>query len=183
MNLKTKLGFTLIELLVVITVIGILTAISTVSYSKVQAKGRDTQRINDLKKLQSALQLYYQDEGVFPTTGIANQWYSSETGDNFPNGPGNDGNWIPASPAPLAPKYIKQLPKDPKGGAGSTYSGDATCVDVKSSYVYRSDTGTGYALLSRCGSEAKTWDSYYEFYDYIRPNRAWKVCYGIGCDY
>ena len=57
-NSVRELGFTLIELLVVVSIIGILAALSTVSFTSTQKQARDTQRKSDLKQYQSALENY-----------------------------------------------------------------------------------------------------------------------------
>lgn len=59
-------GFTLIELLVVISIIAILMAVATVSYTNAQQKGRDNKRKSDLKAIQQALEVYYQQNGKYP---------------------------------------------------------------------------------------------------------------------
>lgn len=56
-NIKKK-GFTLLELLVVISIIGILIALGTVSYSAAQKKARDSKRRGDMKSLQNAMEQY-----------------------------------------------------------------------------------------------------------------------------
>lgn len=60
-------AFTLIELLVVIVIIGIIAAMTTVALNGVRAKARDTKRIADIRNLQSALEIYKNDNGVYPT--------------------------------------------------------------------------------------------------------------------
>ena len=60
-------GFTLLETLVVITIIGILAAVVTVSYSSVQASARDSVRLSDLEQIRLALNLYKQDFGSLPS--------------------------------------------------------------------------------------------------------------------
>src|SRR3989344_8208732 len=60
-----RLGFTLIELLVVIAIIGILIAAATVSYTKPHQKARDNRRKSDLKSVQQALELYFQQNGKY----------------------------------------------------------------------------------------------------------------------
>lgn len=60
-------GFTIVELLVVIVVIGILAAITIVSYSGVTAKARETKIVNIVKSYQTALQMYYTESGAYPT--------------------------------------------------------------------------------------------------------------------
>lgn len=52
-------GFTLFELLVSVSIIGILTALATVSYSTAQKRARDTRRIQDMQMLQKAEEQYY----------------------------------------------------------------------------------------------------------------------------
>jgi prepilin-type N-terminal cleavage/methylation domain-containing protein len=55
---KTTSGFTIVELLVVIVVIAILAAITIVAYNGIQARARDTQRIQDIKTIAKAHELY-----------------------------------------------------------------------------------------------------------------------------
>ena len=96
-----RLGFTLIELLVVIAIIGILIAAATVSYTKAQQKARDNRRKSDLKSVQQALELYFQQNGSYPISnvnmqivcGTAIDWGNSFTCNNI--------------------TYMNPLPKDP----------------------------------------------------------------------
>ncbi|MFH0856720.1 MAG: prepilin-type N-terminal cleavage/methylation domain-containing protein, partial [bacterium] len=59
-------GFTLIELLVVIAIIGLLSTLAVVSLNTARAKARDARRISDVKQIQTALELYYNDKGAYP---------------------------------------------------------------------------------------------------------------------
>lgn len=61
-------GFTLLELLVVISIIGILVAMGTVSYSTAQKKGRDSKRKSDLKSIQNAMEECYSLDTAYPVT-------------------------------------------------------------------------------------------------------------------
>src|SRR3990167_6962536 len=65
-NIKVKQGFTLIELLVVISIIAILVAAATASWTNAQQKSRDGKRKSDLKSIQQSLELYLQDNGTYP---------------------------------------------------------------------------------------------------------------------
>lgn len=62
-----KKGFTLIELLVVIAIIGLLSTLAVVALSSAREKARDSKRLSDLKQIQTALELYYTDNNVYPT--------------------------------------------------------------------------------------------------------------------
>jgi len=79
---KSKKAFTLIELLVVIAIIGILATISIVSLSNARAKSRDAKRAGDMKQVQTALELFFNDKGRYPSASEwdANQIFSTSTG-------------------------------------------------------------------------------------------------------
>jgi len=59
-------AFTLIELLVVIAIIGVLAAVVLASLNSARAKARDAQRLSDLKQIQTALEMYYNEYGYYP---------------------------------------------------------------------------------------------------------------------
>lgn len=71
---RTESAFTLIEMLVVISIIGILAALSTISFTSSQKQARDTQRKSDLKMYQNALEVKANTNGGLypPTESIAN---------------------------------------------------------------------------------------------------------------
>lgn len=99
-----KRGFTLIELLVVIAIIGLLASIVMVSLSSAKAKSRDSKRQADLKSIQLALALYYNDNGFYPKNIYATSGTAPSNG--------------------LAPTYLPSVPRDPN--AGSTACGDSS---------------------------------------------------------
>lgn len=61
-------GFTIVELLVVIVVIGILAAISLVSYTGITKKATNASFFSDLNNAKKQLSMYYTEYGSFPTT-------------------------------------------------------------------------------------------------------------------
>jgi general secretion pathway protein G len=63
---NNKKAFTLIELLVATTIIAVLIAIGTVSYSSVSRKSRDTKRRSDVEQIRAALEMYRADIGSYP---------------------------------------------------------------------------------------------------------------------
>lgn len=64
-----KRGFTLIELLVVIAIIGILSGIVITPISLARPKAYDSNRLNDMRTIKTALEFYYLDHGHFPCIG------------------------------------------------------------------------------------------------------------------
>ncbi|PKM91228.1 hypothetical protein CVU82_04245 [Candidatus Falkowbacteria bacterium HGW-Falkowbacteria-1] len=91
LNNKTMLSqrvfkaFTLIELLVVIAIIGIIAIMATVALQQARQGARDSKRVADTKQVSTALELFYNENGRYPTT---EEWdsgsmVSSSTGEVF----------------------------------------------------------------------------------------------------
>lgn len=121
-------AFTLIELLVVIAIIGVLSAVILSGLSVARAKGNDAKRITDMRELQKALELYYDANRVYPSTGSA--WWANCSAFGS-HGTSGAGGWIPN----LAPTYIPVLPLDPKP------------IGTSGCYVYKSD-GIDYFIIA-----------------------------------
>jgi len=70
MNLKEKSaknkGFTLIELLVVLAIITLIFSLILASMSTARKKARDSQRVQDFAQFSKALELYYNQYGMYP---------------------------------------------------------------------------------------------------------------------
>ena len=93
---KIARGFTLIELLVVVAIIGILSSIVLASLNTARIKGADAARISDVNSIETALEMYYNDNGGYPTSS------NSSNGDV----------WFSDSilTSKLVPKYISSMP-------------------------------------------------------------------------
>jgi prepilin-type N-terminal cleavage/methylation domain-containing protein len=65
---KNQKGFTLIELLVVIAIIGLLASVVLLALNSARSKSRDAKRLADMRQLSTALELFYNDMGGYPTT-------------------------------------------------------------------------------------------------------------------
>ncbi len=89
---KTVWGFTLIELLVVISIIGVLATLITANLNAARSRSRDAVRKADLKNIQTALRLYYNDSGAYPA--------SINWGEEWSNTSNVYMNEVPADPLP-----------------------------------------------------------------------------------
>lgn len=133
-----KSGFTLIELLVVITIIGILAALATVSYTNAQQKGRDGKRKADLKAVQQALELYYQTAGWYPDASSGNircnirQGYNAQTGTTIY---WTGGAFSCRDKNLIVQTFLQSMPSDPK-------------YQSTTGYYYTSSDQNHYALYT-----------------------------------
>jgi prepilin-type N-terminal cleavage/methylation domain-containing protein len=109
MNLTTKThGFTIVELMVVIVVIGILAAISIISYTGVQNKARTASALTNALEVQNKSDLYAADlgNGTYPVNGTALENIStSEAASLSPATKILLGTIVPSSTAPTALIY------------------------------------------------------------------------------
>ena len=71
-NEKQNKGFTLVELLVVISLIGILSTLVIANLNSARERARDAQRKSDLRNIQTALRLYYNDNAGYPASSSYN---------------------------------------------------------------------------------------------------------------
>lgn len=106
-------GFTLIEILISVAIIGVLATIGIISYSKAQIIARDSKRKDDLRALQTALELYYQRNRFYPpgsSSCAADANYQSNTSTS----------WDSFSTI-LNSTYISKLPNDPINNTTTRY--------------------------------------------------------------
>lgn len=122
--MKTQKGFTLIELLVVISIIGILSSIVVVGLDSAKTSSRDARRIADIKNIQLALALYYQDNGHYPCR-LSDQSVSSVAG---------------CSPQ-FSGTYMNTIPTDP-------LSSSVSAIDYKYSGLVQTNFNDGLAPCS-----------------------------------
>jgi type II secretion system protein G len=156
---RNERGFTLIELLVVIAIIGVLSSVVLASLNSARAKGRDAFRRASMKQLQVALEMYYDDNGGYPTT--SGQWWGL-SGNGGSRAVSGANAYIPG----LTPQYISVLPADPSNNTAG-WSG----------FLYRSN-GREYKLLIHATAPESFPTAQQPFYDPVRPTWAWMVCSG-----
>ena len=123
---RLQKGFTLIELLVVISIISLMSSVVFTSLARVRVQARVAQSVSDLREIRSALEAYYQDKGVYPSTGGGWDGYISDYGADL----GLD--WIPD----LTPEYFRVMAREPRKTSDGT-----------SQYLYRSLDGRDYKLI------------------------------------
>jgi len=106
-----KRGFTLIELLVVVAIIGMLSSVVLASLNTARGNARDARRQQDLKQIQTALELYYNDNNAYP----GETWCDSSQGSGGSSCPLGGSDWTASSQIyqALVPTYIQSLPADP----------------------------------------------------------------------
>ncbi|OGZ32670.1 MAG: hypothetical protein A3H02_01225 [Candidatus Niyogibacteria bacterium RIFCSPLOWO2_12_FULL_41_13] len=85
-----KKGFTLIELLVVVAIVGLVASVVLASLSSARKRSRDARRIDDIKQIRTALELYFSVNSSYPTALSA-----------------------------LVPEQIPVIPADPLGNTGA----------------------------------------------------------------
>lgn len=118
-----KRGFTLIELLVVVAIIGMLSSVVLSSLNTARANARDARRLQDLKQIQTAMELYYSANGTYPCENAGNCSGQSRGA----NGRIGEGSGLDTLLAP----YMSSIPVDPLGPGNSThyyyYDGAQAC--------------------------------------------------------
>jgi prepilin-type N-terminal cleavage/methylation domain-containing protein len=134
---EKKLGFTLIELLIVVMLIGILSGVilGVINVGGIRAKARDAQRVSDIKKIQTALELYFADNRTYV---VSADWQTVEAALNSPLRTGST-------------KYLNVLPVDPSRVTAGSPCSAATNYD----YWYR---GTAGAYILAANMEVLTSD-------------------------
>jgi len=98
MSYKSKKAFTLIELLVVIAIIGVLATVSIISLSNARAKSRDAKRTADIKQVQTALELFFNDNNRYPTF---DEWGAGQLYSTSSSGTSTYMQVIPSAPTPV----------------------------------------------------------------------------------
>lgn len=121
-KINNNKGFTLIEILVVITIIGLISAGISASYSQFLKQSRDARRKTDVENVRAALEMYR----------------SNNVNGYYPNA-------LPTLVWPTV--YIKEIPKDPKSNIDYlNYTASCTETVKCTTYVLKAylDAGGAY---------------------------------------
>ena len=119
LNNKKK-AFTLIELLVVIAIIGILATLAVVALQQARQNARDSKRMADMKQVHTALELFFNENGRYPTE---EEWNSgiieSESSNNV---------------------FMYNIPSSPTPA-------DGNCQSASNTYIYTpQNNGASYTI-------------------------------------
>ena len=126
-KIKKGAGFTLIEILVVIVIIGILASVVVPRIMDNPDKARTAKAKNDIRALESALDIYRLDNFVYPTTD-----QGLESLVSLPTASPEPANWKQGG-------YIKKLNSDPWGN-DYLYDNDNGNIEI---YTYGADGSEG----------------------------------------
>jgi prepilin-type N-terminal cleavage/methylation domain-containing protein len=106
LSTRKTAGFTLLELIVVLAVISLLSSIVLASLGGARASARDSQRLQDMRQIERALEMFYTDHGHYPRN-------VPDCGDDAHIGQGN-------AIDDKLDDYMQSVPEDPRHD-GSTY--------------------------------------------------------------
>jgi len=153
-------GFTIVELLVVIVVIGILAAITIVSYAGITNKATQASLQSDLSNSSKLLKMYYTDYGIYPV--IAN-------GSNCPSNPVVDNKYC------LKPSSSNTLTYSPNSGTTGSSAFTLSATNNTTTYT----TTNNSAVISPAPlSPVADWlalpqgDHYGNYYDLVTKSWA-----------
>lgn len=142
----TRRAFTLVELLVVIAIIGLLSSVAVVALGGAGANARNAKRKADLVQISKALELYYSDNGAYPSTGGSSNYRGNcIDGGSYPDS--GAGAWIPNFQS-----YLSPLPHDTKTGKAVNLDPYCQAHPNSSCYLYTSN-GVEYKAYAFCLAE------------------------------
>lgn len=126
-------GLTLLEIIVAIAIVGLLAALWGIADHTAKLKSRDAERLVDLRHIQEALKLFYDDQTVYPVGSdvrLGDGAYSCLAANGFTS----------ATSSECVNAYLPTIPRDPLGGyymysaVSSTYQVTAKLEGVVSGY-------------------------------------------------
>ena len=122
LKINDKKGFTLVELIVVIAIIGLLSSVVLASLTSARESGRDAKRKLDLKQLENALELYYDQFGSYTQPESWCNDYSTGANGGCSNPTGTDWDADSDLRDLVTNGFITSLPVDPLNDAIYRYT-------------------------------------------------------------
>ena len=135
MKLNMKKAFTLVEMLIVVIIIGILMAALLPRLKGAQERARDTARKANLSQISTALEMYFNDNGIYPSGKCANDLKSE-----------------------LVPQYLSSIPTDPQKSRVTYGTANGGCKNGNYGYavLYRNGAESwGSVLVANVEAEGR----------------------------
>lgn len=158
-NLLNKKGFTLVELLIVIAVISIIAGVLLIQLrpAQIMQKSRDSQRLQDLRTLQNAINLALTEgEITLTANGSSCTSCTSSTGTASSDGSGYVKFTVPEGKTGLS-NYLATLPVDPTNQGNYVFRFGSTATDFELNAVFEHTDNAG--LMTTDGGNSNV---YYE---------------------
>lgn len=163
---KNNQAFTLIELLVVIAIIGLLSTMVVISVKNARVKARDARRLADLKQIHTAIELYYDLYGHYPTDSYMDTSVGCITGEGQTlndTDSWDDGFCLGGTTLDFdLHDFINTMPVDPINNTYYVYNYDADCYSSGaqcyslSVRLEKDDQRKGY-----CGGSTESYPAYF----------------------
>ena len=155
-NLKNKKGFSLVELLVVITIMAILSVVAYVAVGGQTVKAKNSRRMQDLTAIQSALEIFYADNGKYPEDLDLGATDTGSTKD-------------------LVPKYMPKMALDPVMNKKYTYQTGSNYTKYQVAATIENDDGVYEAyVIGNSGTDIIT--SGFKFTISTTGPGSWRGC-------
>ncbi|HLC94548.1 MAG TPA: type II secretion system protein [Patescibacteria group bacterium] len=145
---KNISGFTLVELLIVIGIISflIIALFININVSTIRMRARDAKRINDLRKISTALEEYFHTYGQYPPDYFCDTSRGDSTGPSCnPTGV----TWAPSGLAKIKPSFILTLPLDPLNNSEYYYTYEPVVNEINYNVTSTNSIVNAYMLSAR----------------------------------
>lgn len=137
-NKKLKKAFTLVEMLIVVIIIGILMWALLPKLKWAQERARDTARKANLTTISTALEMYFNDSGTYPTWNCVSDLWGK-----------------------LVPTYVSELPSDPQKWRITYWTKDVWCSGWVYGYSPMSrkwSAQAGSVLVTNIEAQGSVWN-------------------------
>lgn len=147
----SKRSFTLVEVLVVAGIIGVVSSVAVLNFSRIRQRARDQKRKADLLLVQTALELHFATNRTYPIPNPCGGSPVTPVGDKLVYYCSDPTNYVPT----LAPQFIPVLPVDPGKGSVSEHAKSVSpyCASQPAGGYFYGTNGKDYKVGAACTVE------------------------------